>query len=78
MLTGSLERSLNGLCTAVCEICHREFVRGKTRESFCQKYLWFLDVFTVNHCVEVIFGLRLNCCDYQGVSMADIVDAYPR
>ena len=78
MLTGGLERSLDSLRTAVCEICHREPVGGKIRESFCQEYLWFLDVFTVNHCVEVIFGLRLNCCDYRGVSMADIADAYAR
>ena len=68
---GGLERALDGLGATVCEVGHRQRAGGQFGQPPRQINLRLLDIFTVDHGVQILLGLGLNGPNHSRMGMAD-------
>ena len=71
ILPGRLERALDRLRATIGEIGHRQLAGGQFGQPARQINLWLLDIFPVDHGVQILLGLSLNGPDHRRVGMAD-------
>ena len=71
ILPGRLERALDRLRATIGEISHRQLTGCQFGQPARQINLGLLDIFPVDHGVQILLGLSLNGPDHRRMGMAD-------